>query len=67
MAVKAMLEKYGYSGPINSAAWKAKPAFILSFETENLKQLAKATPIPLVQLLDEWNLVRYASSFYKPL
>lgn len=65
MAVKAVLEKYGYKGPINSAAWKAKPAFIQSFETENLKELAKATTIPLVQLLDEWDLVCYVFVFKK--
>jgi glycerophosphoryl diester phosphodiesterase len=40
-----------YSGPYNSPAWLAKPAFIQSFETANLKDLKNVTNIPLVQLL----------------
>jgi glycerophosphoryl diester phosphodiesterase len=42
----ATLEANGYRGP------KA-PVFIQSFETANLKELARKTRLPLVQLLDE--------------
>ncbi|KAG2491260.1 hypothetical protein HYH03_010466 [Edaphochlamys debaryana] len=47
-----MLRKYGYRGPVNSAAWVRRPAFIQSFEVGNLKYLSKKTCIPLVQLMD---------------
>lgn len=40
-----------YSGPYNSPAWLARPAFIQSFETTNLKDLKNVTNIPLVQLV----------------
>ncbi len=41
-----LLNRYGYSGPNASV-------FIQSFEVANLKQLAKMTKVPLVQLINE--------------
>lgn len=49
----AMLDRYGYRE-------RGSPAFIQSFETGNLRRLARMTPLPLVQLMDEqagpWDL-----------
>ena len=42
----ALLEQYGYRG-------SDAPVFIQSFEVANLKQLARMTDLPLVQLLNE--------------
>jgi glycerophosphoryl diester phosphodiesterase len=68
LAVLAALERHGYKGPVGSAAWLARPAFIQSFEAKNLRSLSRRTSIPLVQLLDEWNLpVPYDNMTYGDL
>ncbi|KXZ42399.1 hypothetical protein GPECTOR_152g54 [Gonium pectorale] len=50
-----LLKKHGYKGPINSPAWARRPAFIQSFEVNNLKYLATKTCIPLIQLMDDFD------------
>lgn len=52
--VLGVLSKYGYTGPVNSAAWNARPVFIQSFEYGNLKALSRKTCIPLVFLMVGW-------------
>ncbi|KAL6756850.1 glycerophosphoryl diester phosphodiesterase family protein [Haematococcus lacustris] len=47
-----MLVKYGYTGPMNSPAWRRQPVFIQSFEQNDLVDLKSKTCIPLIQLLD---------------
>lgn len=55
-AVLKALVARGYTGPINSPAWLQKPIFIQSFERKNLMKLKNKTNIPLIMLVDEWDL-----------
>lgn len=55
-AVLQTLHKHGYTGPLNTEAWRKRPSFIQSFEVQNLRSAAKKTCIPLVQLMDEFEL-----------
>ncbi|KAK9804364.1 hypothetical protein WJX72_009370 [[Myrmecia] bisecta] len=42
----------GYGAALDSEEWRQQPAFIQSFEVNNLKALHAVTNIPLVQLLE---------------
>jgi glycerophosphoryl diester phosphodiesterase len=44
---------YARSAPYDSAAWRAKPIFLQSFEVNSLRRFADLTPTPLVYLLDK--------------
>ncbi|GAB4813315.1 hypothetical protein N2152v2_000361 [Parachlorella kessleri] len=67
-AVLEVLESRGYTGPYNSQAWLQNPVFIQSFERKNLMDLKSKTSIPLIQLMDEWDLpVPYDSVTYGDL
>jgi glycerophosphoryl diester phosphodiesterase len=45
---------YAASSPVNSAAWRAQPVFIQSFEPTSLQRLAAMTRMPLVLLMGGW-------------
>ncbi|KAI8474455.1 MAG: PLC-like phosphodiesterase [Monoraphidium minutum] len=50
----AALHAAGYGGRLDSAAWRARPAYIQSFELSSLKDMAAMTQLPLVLLLGGW-------------
>lgn len=58
--------KRGYSGPMDSDAWRQRPVFIESFERSNLLELSKITNIPLVQLMGGWSVVSGSASSAMP-
>lgn len=49
------LHARGYGGgPVDSPAWRARPAYIQSFELTSIKDMAAMTRIPLVLLMGGW-------------
>ena len=48
-----MLRDHGYGAAFGTLEWRQRPAFIQSFEVNNLKWLRQHTDIPLLQLMDE--------------
>lgn len=44
---------YASSAPYDSAAWRAKPIFLQSFEVNSLRRFANLTRAPLLYLLDK--------------
>ncbi|KAF6257834.1 glycerophosphoryl diester phosphodiesterase family protein [Scenedesmus sp. NREL 46B-D3] len=46
---------YAASAPVNSAAWRAQPVFVQSFEPTSLQRLAGMTRMPLVLLMGGWD------------
>jgi glycerophosphoryl diester phosphodiesterase len=54
LMVKALHSKgYATSTPYGSAAWRARPVLIQSFESTSLRRFAALTPAPLALLLDK--------------
>jgi hypothetical protein len=53
MVVDALHER-GFKGRLDSKAWRARPAFLQSFEVGALRYLAQRTSIPLMLLLGGW-------------
>lgn len=51
-----ILQQHGYGAAIDTKEWRRRPAFIQSFEVDNLKWLSKHTAIPLLQLLEDAHL-----------
>jgi glycerophosphoryl diester phosphodiesterase len=53
---------------LRKAGWNHKraPVFIQSFEQSNLKQLNRMTDVPLVQLVDAWDVAADGSLIYLP-
>jgi glycerophosphoryl diester phosphodiesterase len=45
---------YAASAPVSSAAWRAQPVFMQSFEPTSLRRLAGMTRMPLVLLMGGW-------------
>ncbi|KAK9806395.1 hypothetical protein WJX73_000879 [Symbiochloris irregularis] len=54
--VLQVLVEYGYGADLGSSEWRRKPAFIQSFEENNLKWLSQHTKIPLLQLMEDTHL-----------
>lgn len=48
-----VLQKHGYGAAMGTREWRRKPAFIQSFEVNNLKWLKQHTAIPLLQLMGD--------------
>ena len=52
-----VLESYGFAFPLGSDQWNDQPAFIESFEVGNLQYASTITELPLIQLIDEADLI----------
>ena len=52
-----VLESYGFAFPLGSDQWNDQPAFIESFEVGNLQHASTITELPLIQLIDEADLI----------
>lgn len=64
-AVIEQLAAAGYTGAINTPEWRARPAFLQSFERANLIASSKLTKLPMVFLTDDFDVtVPYESVTY---